>query len=312
MRITVVGAGISGLRCATLLQSAGHEVSVLEKSRGASGRLSSKRTPHGSVDMGVQYLESNSKAFDAFLTAEVESGDIVDWSFDNSTNLHYLPIPRMSMMAKKMAETVTIKPQHRVESIQKKDKWLLHVESGDSVESDAVVLAVPAPQAVPLLDVIPEWKARVSTVSFLPTWTMIVSFESSLKTSIGAQKVSDGPLKWICNNSQKPGREKSVETWIMHASDEWSRLSVSLDKDRVGEALLRAFFHQLGCDPIEPIFSHVHRWLYAQPETNLGIPFLSDSALKMGVCGDWCLGDSVSHAFDSGAQLAKEILNKWG
>ncbi|HCZ16243.1 MAG TPA: NAD/FAD-dependent oxidoreductase, partial [Candidatus Accumulibacter sp.] len=37
------GAGIAGLSCATALQQAGLEVSLFDKSRGAGGRMSTRR-----------------------------------------------------------------------------------------------------------------------------------------------------------------------------------------------------------------------------------------------------------------------------
>ncbi len=43
MRIAVIGAGLSGLACATALQEAGHRVAIFEKSVGVGGRMSTRR-----------------------------------------------------------------------------------------------------------------------------------------------------------------------------------------------------------------------------------------------------------------------------
>ena len=54
--IAVVGAGIAGIACARTLMQAGHQVTVFEKSRGAGGRMATRRTEFGGFDHGTQYF----------------------------------------------------------------------------------------------------------------------------------------------------------------------------------------------------------------------------------------------------------------
>ncbi|MFM2034129.1 MAG: hypothetical protein RJA32_764, partial [Pseudomonadota bacterium] len=61
--VAVIGAGISGAACAFELQSLGFEVQVYEKSRGASGRLSTRRTETWSADHGAQYFTARDPLF---------------------------------------------------------------------------------------------------------------------------------------------------------------------------------------------------------------------------------------------------------
>ena len=42
-RVAIIGAGIAGATCAQILQAAGHAVHVVDKSRGAGGRMATKR-----------------------------------------------------------------------------------------------------------------------------------------------------------------------------------------------------------------------------------------------------------------------------
>jgi renalase len=55
-RIAIIGAGMAGITAARTLAQAGHSVTVFEKSRGAGGRMSTRRTEFGGFDHGAQYF----------------------------------------------------------------------------------------------------------------------------------------------------------------------------------------------------------------------------------------------------------------
>ena len=56
MNIGIIGAGISGLVCGRALKKAGHQVTVLEKSRSLGGRCATRKFGDHVVDHGVQYF----------------------------------------------------------------------------------------------------------------------------------------------------------------------------------------------------------------------------------------------------------------
>ncbi|MGB0731164.1 MAG: FAD-dependent oxidoreductase, partial [Miltoncostaeaceae bacterium] len=57
MRVAVIGAGIAGLVAARDVRGAGHEVVVLEKSRGVGGRMAARRVEGTVVDHGLPLLD---------------------------------------------------------------------------------------------------------------------------------------------------------------------------------------------------------------------------------------------------------------
>lgn len=57
-RVAVVGAGIAGITAARTLAQAGWQVTVFEKSRGAGGRMATRRTAFGGFDHGAQFFGS--------------------------------------------------------------------------------------------------------------------------------------------------------------------------------------------------------------------------------------------------------------
>lgn len=61
--IAIIGTGIAGLSAARALQDAGHAVQLFDKSRGSGGRMSSKRSDAGALDMGAQYFTARDRRF---------------------------------------------------------------------------------------------------------------------------------------------------------------------------------------------------------------------------------------------------------
>ncbi len=78
-RIAVIGAGISGLACAAALAEAGLAVQVFEKSRGLSGRMSTRRADDWQCDHGAQYFTARDPAFRAEVQRWIAAGAAAMW-----------------------------------------------------------------------------------------------------------------------------------------------------------------------------------------------------------------------------------------
>ena len=61
--VAVVGAGMAGIACARTLVQAGCQVTLIEKSRGFGGRMSTRRTEFGGFDHGAQYFTARDSRF---------------------------------------------------------------------------------------------------------------------------------------------------------------------------------------------------------------------------------------------------------
>ena len=61
--VAIIGAGLSGLSCATRLQALGLQVQIYEKSRGPSGRMSARNGDGWSADHGAQYFTARDPLF---------------------------------------------------------------------------------------------------------------------------------------------------------------------------------------------------------------------------------------------------------
>jgi predicted NAD/FAD-dependent oxidoreductase len=175
---------------------------------------------------------------------------------------------------------------------------------GDLAEGfDAILLALPAPQAIPLLAAIGHDHAdALSGVTFAPCWAIMAAFADRIDSPDTARPHA-GPLGWVAREGSRPGHATSPDAWVLHASPAWSRAHLERAAEDVAMELAETF-----APGRPPLHLHAHRWRYALVETPLGIPCLWDARTRVGVCGDFCLGARVEAAWLSGTALAAAVL----
>ena len=90
----------------------------------------------------------------------------------------------------------------------------------------------------------------------------------------------EAQLDWLARNRSKPGRDNTLDTWVLHATSAWSRQHIDLSKEAVIEQLHGAFAELLHDSMPAPIFSLAHRWLYARPASSHEWGALADADLE--------------------------------
>ena len=78
-KIAIIGAGISGLSAAHLLKDFA-DITLFEKERGVSGRMSTRRAGPYFFDHGAQYFTARTKNFQDFIQPLLEEGIIERWN----------------------------------------------------------------------------------------------------------------------------------------------------------------------------------------------------------------------------------------
>ena len=335
----IVGAGMAGITCARTLERAGHQVTVLEKSEQVGGRMASRQTPFGSFDSGAQYFTVRDPRFQQALdtTAEIARrwsanavrvldplGRVAEAALP-APEPHWVGTPSMDAVLRHWAQPLSaagaIELQTTVDRIEPDSldprRWQLrttgpedtvHVFSG----FDAVLLAIPAPQAAALLQrsrLAPAFAQRMAQVDIAPCWTLMLAFPQALQPGLphlgpqwNAALSTHHRIAWLARESSKPGRGP-IERWTVQASAAWSAEHFGDDPQRVEAKLLKAFAEVTGIRA-EPGHAQVKRWRYAKTGTPLGRSHLWDVDIGLGACGDWCLGHRVEHGFLSGLELA--------
>ncbi|WP_374690365.1 FAD-dependent oxidoreductase [Accumulibacter sp.] len=118
--LALIGAGIAGLSCATLLQQAGLEVSLFDKARGVGGRMSSRRGDGWQCDHGAQYFTARQPEFRAEVARWQRAGVAGQWQprlwlFDGdakagreATVERFVGTPAMTASARHLARTLRV------------------------------------------------------------------------------------------------------------------------------------------------------------------------------------------------------------
>jgi predicted NAD/FAD-dependent oxidoreductase len=321
-RVAVIGAGISGLSCATHLQSLGFEVEVFEKSHGPSGRMSTRQGEGWSADHGAQYFTARDPLFKHALDAWIADGIVGRWNprigvFEggrwresSSNEPRYVANPGMNKIGKHLASTLTLHLNQNIDQLTPiNDQWQLSSTEAGLFTSifDFLVLALPAPQATVLTGGLSsEIQEICHSVNMDGCWTAMARFSERPNFPFDAAFVNGEKISWICRNQSKSFRS-GKESWTIHASPKWSQENIELTPQEASTQLL-ACAKQLGLDCSDAEIS-IHRWRYASGFTNPSPEFIFLPKLNLGLCGDWLNGGRVEGAWLSGRKLAGQIEN---
>lgn len=325
-RVAVIGAGMSGLWCATRLRDAGLEVAVFDKARGAGGRMSTRRADEYRYDHGAQYFTVRDPRFRHVVSGWQREGVVALWNarirvLTNGTSDddprpadRFVGVPAMNSALRLLSDGLPVQYETRITRVMRSNRgWRLWAEDGtDCGEFDVVVSTLPAPQMRMLFhSIAPELSIHASAARMSGCITGMVTFERPLDLEFDAAFVRASALSWVANNSSKPGRPTAA-SWVLQAAPDWSDAHMEDDPDRHLDTMLAEFSRAVRPDdPIDlpPIVhSATHRWRYSAADQPIKRASLYDESLGLAACGDWCNGPRVEGAFLSGDDLASRIL----
>ena len=335
-KIAIVGAGIAGIACARTLMQAGLDVTVFEKSTGAGGRMATRSSEFGGFDHGAQYFTVRDARFEKALTTA--SGLVRPWSANTVRILdelgrvvasslppkesHWVATPGMNSLVRQWAQPLAaagkLVVQTQVTRIEA-DKlhpecWQLQTEGPDAqarVHSgfDAVVLAIPSPQASALLLSSQQAKplqAALGGVTVAPCWTLMLAFPQAVQPNLAhlgpqwnAARSTHHRIAWLARESSKPGREPGRA--LDRAGQRCSGHNEHLQDDaaaRAGQIVESLFTEVTGIRAEPAACCRCTAGVYAQTIRTTGQkPRCGMPKRGIGVCGDWCLGHRVEDAF---------------
>jgi predicted NAD/FAD-dependent oxidoreductase len=314
VQVAVVGAGIAGLAAARGLHDAGFAVQVFDKGRGPGGRTSTRRARPGSFDHGAQYFTARSEQFRAATDTWLADAVVAEWSprirgavSGDTASRRFVPQPAMNSLARHLSRGLSLATSVEIKKARRAaDGWILHCAAGEVCRAGALILALPAPQVLPLVDgLAADTVANLTRVRFAPCWAVLAeAAEPDRQPPFDAAFVSAGPLSWVARQSARPGR--SGAGWVLHGSAAFSQTHLAAEPEQVSALLTKDFQQRFGIALAPGPLAH--RWRYARVTQPAGQrSYLMDAGTGLVMAGDWCAGDRIEDAYLSGVAAGQVV-----
>jgi predicted NAD/FAD-dependent oxidoreductase len=303
MDVVVVGAGIAGLSCARALTDGGARVRVVERGRVVGGRLASKRYDGRYADIGAAYLVADDPDFAARLTAWQSRGLARPWTdtlrvYPGGTAttgpVRWAAPGGLRSLATDLAEGLDVRLSTTLDAVPE--------------DADAVVLAMPGPQALRLAPP-PAIAAAATAQTWHPVIAAVLTYPSRSWGDLRGAFVNDHPvLATVCDDGDRRGDGAPV--LVAHSTADVA--TAHLDHPETAGPILAAAVGELLDLTAKPQV-HVHRWTYASPEPAdapdaVDAPYAVDGDGRVWLCGDAFGRPRVQTAWLSGRAVAQALL----
>ena len=273
----IIGAGMAGLTAARALVQHGWQVTVLDKGRGVGGRLATRRIENSRADHGAQYFSARTPAFQEQVQHLIDGGVVRQWNLpknnlaDSSfTHPRYIGSEGMNAIAKHLAQSIRVKTSERAIIIKAiPGGCRVTTESGNQFEADSLLITVPAPQALALvqdsdLPIGSDAHQVLAAIAYEPCIAvMALLSQPSRIPAPGMIRFNEDagfPVGVVTDNQQK-GISPNQPSVTIHASHWFSRANLEGDINALGKPLIDSLAEWL---PAAAVVSYqVHRWRYS-------------------------------------------------
>jgi len=296
--VVVVGAGIAGLACARELVDAGVPARVVERDTVVGGRLASVWRAGRPVDVGAAYLTADDPAFRGRVQSWRIEGLIRPWT-DAFRGQHGSAPMRWSAPGGLRSLAAGLAAELDV---------TLGVEVTELPRAQAVVLAMPGPQALRIAD-LPVARGQ----AWSPVLTAVLTYPARSWPDFAGVFVNDHPVvATVCDDGDRRGDRAPV--LVAHSTAGFAR-----DHGDAPGAAMAAAVGELCGIAAEPVVELFH-WPHATPRpAGPPPPLTGPTADRLAhptfardghvyLCGDAFGRPRVQTAWLSGRAVARAIL----
>lgn len=313
--VIIIGAGISGLSAAHRLAAANIPVMVLDKGRGVGGRMATRRSGEATFDHGAQFFSARTPDFQQVVEEAKRLGIVQPWwpKIPDNNHSRWIGTPGMNALPKFLAENLTVLKEKKVTQFQaEEDGWHVITDELDIYPASALLITLPAPQALDLLDKsgghLPDFSHEpLRQIKYHPCLAVLATLdqESSIPAPGGLQ-TEGGILSWVADNFKK-GISK-IPSVTLHATAEFSNLHLHSELNIAGDQMLEAAAQYI--EPAKVVERRVHRWLYSHAYERHPAPFLSAEEMPFPLLfgGDGFGDGNVEGAFLSGWAMGERVI----
>ncbi len=282
------------------------------------------RTLHGrTVDLGAQYFTVREPAFARVVEDWRERGRARPWTdrFHTGDGQQLGAAKRgpqrwgapggLRSLVEDLATGIDVRQQEPVQSVRAGAAG----PEVDGVRVRAVVLAMPDPQATPLLS--DDVAGRPSAAGLAapldhqwsPTIALAAGWAARRWDVDGVFVNADaGALGWIADDGRRRGDGAAV--LVAHSTPELAHEHLTTPEG-AESTMLAALRSQLDIRD-QPQWTYVRRWRYAKPDSTRDEPYrLLDESGTVGICGDgWSPAAKVEGAWSSGDGLGAHLVER--
>lgn len=323
MKVGIVGAGISGLAAARMLNQASHGVVVWERRPVIGGRLETIRIDGYTFDSGATSIVPRGMSIENVMLHELATRDLVRIEKpihahealrvlpgDPSRNIpRYTYLPGNETLASLLAEGLDVRPGHQVETISRSGHGFIV----DDEAFDAMILTAPIPQTSVLL-----WSLResrpVANARYRPCLSVMIGFEQPTP-EVDYHALLDieqrHPLTWLCLESVKcEGRApEGCFALVAQMSPAYSLMQYEKPDREIVDDVLIYVQRLYGPEYASAAVSKVRRWKYSQPETAAQFDTVNQEGVRLVIAGDGLTAGRVESAFESGVKAARLLMD---
>ncbi|OZM77048.1 NAD/FAD-dependent oxidoreductase [Pseudonocardia sp. MH-G8] len=301
---------MAGVACAAELASAGLPVRVVERAADVGGRMGGTVVGGRAVDLGAAYFTVRDPGFAAVVERWRAAGLARPWTSELAVlgdgSRGRAPGPQrwaapagLGGLVAELAGGVAVETGREVR----------RVGPGPTVDGeqvDAVVLAMPDPQALSLLDPAHPAAARLAGREWRPAIAVAAEWPVREWEELPAAFVNDHPvLTLVADDGARRGDGAPV--LVAHTTADVARAHAG-DPDGAVEPVLAAIRDLLGVST-EPRWTLAHHWPHASPAEGREEPF------HLGVDGVALAGDGwgsprVETAWRSGHLLGQALATR--
>ena len=338
--VLILGAGLSGLKAARDLHAAGKSVLVLDKSRGVSGRASTRRWDGTPVDHGAQFFTARSEEFKAQVEDWKKRGVVFVWAhgfhqWDKEGGLK-LPDadkeaghPRhachagMSALGKDLAAGLpegSVRTSTRAVALRwTDDHWQVSAEGTDETFAGRrLVSTLPTPQALALFEQSTQGPAaksaldpfvlkKLQAVEMAPCLGVLLRGEAPAPEWQAIQ-LRDETVTWIGADSDRRGKPAAdgKQVFVVHGSGPFSREWQDRSLDEAADILVARAGEIVGDWITRLPERQVNRWRYSSVPHGLE----NDAYLRNGALGE-AAGGRPPVYFAGDTYLGSKVEGAW-
>jgi renalase len=337
-RVAVIGAGMAGLTCARELGLRGYDPVVFEAADHVGGRCGSRLTRVGWFDDGAQCITGATRLASYVAQQPDELAATHPWTVpatpaedepkgryrdkyedeaDVTRTLKLVGavgVPTMRALAQAIGRPLDVRLRTPIQHVQRRGaRWTLHSAAGEIDEAfQALVLAMPAPQSLPLAQQSPRLAAALREVHFRSRWVLLLGTERHVGLP-GYREFHGSPIERVAAMHSKPGRVTlGPQRWFIEADECWSLQHAHDDAESVADLLLDNFRAHAGRSVV-PNYLCAHHWrdafVHRPAPAAAHAECLWDDEVQLGVCGDSVVPSGVDRVHRSGVALAQAMAH---